>query len=465
MTTNEFWINVLGVLSTKLTEQNFYTWVEPMRFQQKSEDDVTLSVPSRFMKDIVEKRYLEVIEETVTRLEGKKLAIRIVVDSGEDLSPVSDNDAPEKLQTDQGEDELVLEAESSAQPHQRHAAHTMSHHVLSPRYTFESFVVGNSNEFAHAGALAVANKPGTTYNPLFVYGGVGLGKTHLMQAIGNTIFQKKPDARIVYVQSEVFTNEMINALKNGKIEEFRRRYRYVDVLLIDDIQFIAGKDRTQEEFFHTFNALHGEKKQIVLSSDKFPREIPDLEERLRSRFEWGLIGDIKPPDLETKLAILRKKAESIELDLPQDVALFIAKAIKNNIRELEGCLNRINAFNQLTGVDLSIDVIKSVLKDILMDTERVISSDDIQRHVAQYHNLRVNDLKSKNRSAELSYARHIAMYLCRKLTNMSLPQIGREFGGRDHSTVVHAIKSVEARYNSDDKFKIELESIENQVMN
>ncbi|ADU64760.1 chromosomal replication initiator protein DnaA [Desulfurispirillum indicum S5] len=459
MTTNEFWENVLGLLSTQISEQNFYTWIEPMHFHDKSDDTVTLHVPSRFMKDIVEERYLETLRGAIEKLEKKAYRVNILVEQQVDKIPEKEPaHEPAALETSV--------AQTTPSPtQQKEKLHSDVRHILSPRYIFDSFVVGSSNQFAHAAAMAVANGPGVTYNPLFIYGGVGLGKTHLMQAVGNAIYQDNRSAKIMYVQSEVFTNEMINALKNGKIEEFRQRYRYVDVLLIDDIQFIAGKDRTQEEFFHTFNTLHGEKKQIVLSSDKFPREIPHLEERLRSRFEWGLIADIQPPDLETKMAILRKKAESIDMYLPNEVALFIAKAIKHNIRELEGCLNRISAYAHLTGVEPTVDIIKNVLKDILKDSDKVVNCEDIQRQVSLRFNLKTNDLKSKNRSSELTHARHIAMYFCRKLTNMSLPQIGREFGGRDHSTVVHAIKTVEAKSSNDDNFKVELESIENQIIN
>ena len=323
--------------------------------------------------------------------------------------------------------------------------------TLNPKYTFNSFVIGNSNRFAHAASLAVAEAPAKAYNPLFIYGGVGLGKTHLMHAIGHYILESNPNAKVVYVSSEKFTNELINAIKDDKNEEFRSKYRNVDVLLIDDIQFIAGKERTQEEFFHTFNALHDANKQIILSSDRPPKEIPTLEDRLRSRFEWGLIADIQVPDFETRMAILKKKADVENLNVANDVMGYIASKIKSNIRELEGALIRIIAYSSLTNREVSVDLATEALKDIISKKQgKHVTIDAIQDIVASYYNLRIEDLKSQRRTRSVAYPRQIAMYLSRKLTDMSLPKIGEEFGGRDHTTVIHAYEKISENLKTDD---------------
>ena len=326
--------------------------------------------------------------------------------------------------------------------------------TLNPKYTFDSFVIGNSNRFAHAASLAVAESPAKAYNPLFIYGGVGLGKTHLMHAIGHYILRNNPNAKVVYVSSEKFTNELINAIKDDKNEEFRTKYRSVDVLLIDDIQFIAGKERTQEEFFHTFNTLHEANKQIILSSDRPPKEIPTLEDRLRSRFEWGLIADIQAPDFETRMAILKKKADVENLNVPNEVMVYIATKIKSNIRELEGALIRIVAYSSLTNREITVDLATEALKDIISNKQnRSITIDLIQDVVAAYFNLRVEDLKSQRRTRNVAYPRQIAMYLSRKLTDMSLPKIGEEFGGRDHTTVIHAYEKISESLNNDESLE------------
>ena len=326
--------------------------------------------------------------------------------------------------------------------------------TLNPKYTFDSFVIGNSNRFAHAASLAVAESPAKAYNPLFIYGGVGLGKTHLMHAIGHYILQNNPNAKVVYVSSEKFTNELINAIKDDKNEEFRTKYRSVDVLLIDDIQFIAGKERTQEEFFHTFNTLHEANKQIILSSDRPPKEIPTLEDRLRSRFEWGLIADIQAPDFETRMAILKKKADVEKLNVPNEVMVYIATKIKSNIRELEGALIRIIAYSSLTNREVTVDLATEALKDIISNKQnKSITIDLIQDVVATYFNLRVEDLKSQRRTRNVAYPRQIAMYLSRKLTDMSLPKIGEEFGGRDHTTVIHAYEKISESLNKDESLE------------
>jgi chromosomal replication initiator protein len=326
--------------------------------------------------------------------------------------------------------------------------------MLNPKYTFDSFVIGNSNRFAHAASLAVAEAPAKAYNPLFIYGGVGLGKTHLMHAIGHYILQNNQKSKVVYVSSEKFTNELINSIKDDKNVDFRNKYRNIDVLLIDDIQFIAGKERTQEEFFHTFNALHESNKQIILSSDRPPKEIPTLEDRLRSRFEWGLIADIQAPDFETRMAILKKKADVENLNIPNEVMVYIATKIKSNIRELEGALIRIVAFSSLTNKDVSVELAAEALKDIISSKQsKQVTIDLIQDVVANYFNLKVDDLKSSRRTRNVAFPRQIAMYLSRKLTDMSLPKIGEEFGGRDHTTVIHAYEKISTNLKVDESLQ------------
>jgi len=327
---------------------------------------------------------------------------------------------------------------------------------LNPRYTFDTFIVGSSNQFAHAACRAVAEAPSRSYNPLFIYGGVGLGKTHLMHAVGQYVLEHDRSLKLTYISSERFMNEMINAVRYDRVLDFRERYRSVDVLLVDDIQFLAGKEGTQTEFFHTFNALYDSQKQIVLSSDCPPREIQALEERLRSRFEWGLIADIQPPDLETKAAILKKKAEAEAVPLPDNVAMYIAGKIKSNIRELEGSLIRLIAFASLTGQDISLPLAQEVLKNILDHEEKAVTIDSIQKYVADYFNLRMVDLRSRNNSKSIAMPRQIAMYLCKALTHASLPEIGRSFGGKHHSTVIHSIRKVEELRKRDNEFNSQI---------
>lgn len=334
---------------------------------------------------------------------------------------------------------------------------------LNPKYTFDTFVIGNSNRFAHAASLAVAEAPAQAYNPLFIYGGVGLGKTHLMHAIGHYILDQNPDTKVVYVSSEKFTNELINSIRDDRNNEFRNKYRNVDVLLVDDIQFIAGKESTQEEFFHTFNALHDANKQIIISSDRPPKEIPTLEDRLRSRFEWGLISDIQPPDLETRIAILKKKAKVENIDVPDDVMLYIASKIKSNIRELEGALIRIVAYSSLTNKKITTELAEEALKDIISeDRPREVNVDLIKKIVSDEYKIRIEDFNSRKRTRAIAYPRQIAMYLTRELTDLSLPKIGDEFGGRDHTTVMHAHDKITEDILSSEEFK---EKIENIVSN
>jgi chromosomal replication initiator protein len=324
---------------------------------------------------------------------------------------------------------------------------------LNPRFTFDTFVVGSSNQFAHAAARAVGEAPSRSYNPLFLYGGVGLGKTHLMHAIAHEILQRSPQMRVAYLSAERFLNELINALRFEKMHEFKSRYRELDVLLMDDIQFIAGKDSTQEEFFHTFNALHDAQKQIVVTSDALPKEIPTLEERLRSRFEWGLIADIQPPDLEMKVAIIRTKAAAATADIPNDVSLFIAGTVKSNIRELEGRLNRVLAFSSLTGKPVSVELAKETLRDILGHEENRAIPSEILKTVASHYGLRVSDLKAKTNAKPIAFPRQVAMYLCRRLTGLSYPEIGRLFNDKHHSTVMHSVEKIEKMVEDDPDFR------------
>ena len=336
--------------------------------------------------------------------------------------------------------------------------------LLNPKYTFDTFVIGNSNRFAHAASLAVAEAPAQAYNPLFIYGGVGLGKTHLMHAIGHYILNQNPKSKVVYVSSEKFTNELINSIRDDRNDEFRNRYRNVDVLLIDDIQFIAGKERTQEEFFHTFNALHESNKQIILSSDRPPKEIPTLEDRLRSRFEWGLIADIQPPDLETRIAILKKKAKVENLNVENDVMLYIATKIQSNIRELEGALIRIVAYSSLTNKKVTVELAEEALKDIISSTQpKEITVDLIKEVVSKNFNIKMEDFSSKKRTRAIAYPRQVAMFLCRDLTDLSLPKIGDEFGGRDHTTVIHACDKISDDIESDPNFKRKMDNVIKEI--
>jgi len=338
--------------------------------------------------------------------------------------------------------------------------------MMNPKYTFETFVIGPGNRFAHAASLAVAEAPAKAYNPLFLYGGVGLGKTHLMHAIGHYVLEHNPDARVLYISSEKFTNEFINAIRDNRGESFRNKYRNIDVLLIDDIQFLAGKEGTQEEFFHTFNALHEERKQIIISSDRPPKEIPTLEERLRSRFEWGLTTDIQPPDLETRIAILRKKAKAENLDIPSEAMVYIANQIDTNIRELEGALIRVVAYSSLINEDISVHLAAEALKDIIPSSRpKVISIQDIQQKVGEYYGLRIEDFKARKRTKAVAFPRQVAMYLSRELTDFSLPKIGEAFGGRDHTTVIHAHEKITEALKQDQELHKIIQTITEKIKN
>lgn len=410
---SELWQRTLELLKTELTEISFDTWIKTIEPISLNTNSIILGVPAEFNKGILESRYNLLIKNALKQISHKEYSITIVIPSQENI------------------DKYTLQKSSNA-------AEETQASLLNPKYSFDTFVVGNSNRFAHAASLAVSESPATAYNPLFLYGGVGLGKTHLMHAVGHYILSQNSNAKVLYVSSEKFTNELINAIKDDKNEEFRNKYRNIDVLLIDDIQFIGGKERTQEEFFHTFNALYEARKQIILTSDKPPKEIPTLEERLKSRFEWGLIADIQPPDLETRIAILRKKAQLDNLDVSNDVVMFIADKIASNIRELEGALNKVIAYSSLTNSEVSVEMAAEALKDMFSSKPRVITATSIQDAVARYFNIKRDDFKSQRRSRDIAFPRQIAMYLCRVLTDLSLPKIGDVFGGRDHTTVLHA---------------------------
>ncbi|MDO5517217.1 MAG: chromosomal replication initiator protein DnaA [Clostridium sp.] len=428
------WEKTLDVIKSELSEVSFNTWIKSCEPISISSDTLKISVPNSFTQDILDKRYKDLVANSIKAVCSKLYTIEFVIASEAYIK--EDIKKTEKTPSKS----IVVNDEMSS--------------TLNPKYTFNSFVIGNSNRFAHAASLAVAEAPAKAYNPLFIYGGVGLGKTHLMHAIGHYILDGNPNAKVVYVSSEKFTNELINAIKDDRNEEFRKKYRNVDVLLIDDIQFIAGKERTQEEFFHTFNELHDANKQIILSSDRPPKEIPTLEDRLRSRFEWGLIADIQVPDFETRMAILKKKADVENLNVANEVMGYIATKIKSNIRELEGALIRIVAYSSLTNREITVDLATEALKDIISKKQgKHITIDLIQDVVSSYFNLRVEDLKSQRRTRNVAYPRQIAMYLSRKLTDMSLPKIGEEFGGRDHTTVIHAYEKISENLKTDDSLQ------------
>ncbi|ABR32191.1 MULTISPECIES: chromosomal replication initiator protein DnaA [Clostridium] len=428
------WDKTLDIIKSELSEVSFNTWIKSCEPLSISSNTLKISVPNSFTQDILDKRYKDLVANSIKAVCSKLYTIEFII-----MSEIYEKEEI-KSSSNQKSKAIVVNDEMSS--------------TLNPKYTFNSFVIGNSNRFAHAASLAVAESPAKAYNPLFIYGGVGLGKTHLMHAIGHYILDGNPNAKVVYVSSEKFTNELINAIKDDKNEEFRNKYRNVDILLIDDIQFIAGKERTQEEFFHTFNALHDANKQIILSSDRPPKEIPTLEDRLRSRFEWGLIADIQVPDFETRMAILKKKADVENLNVANEVMGYIATKIKSNIRELEGALIRIIAYSSLTNREVTVDLATEALKDIISKKQgKHVTIDLIQDVVSSYFNLRVEDLKSQRRTRNVAYPRQIAMYLSRKLTDMSLPKIGEEFGGRDHTTVIHAYEKISENLKTDDSLQ------------
>jgi chromosomal replication initiator protein len=421
---------VLSRVEAKVNRHSFYTWFKPTSFVSDDGTAVRVRVPNGLFRDWLTKHYAAVLDEAFTEVDRTGATVSFVTE-----------DAP-----------IERAVTQDAEFHPPPETHDATSGGLAPRYSFDTFIVGPSNQFAHAACRAVAEAPSRSYNPLFIYGGVGLGKTHLMHAIGHYVLNHLKNLKLTYISSERFMNEMINAVRYDRVLDFRERYRSVDVLLVDDVQFLAGKEGTQTEFFHTFNALYDSQKQIVISSDCPPHEIPSLEERLRSRFEWGLIADIQPPDLETKVAILKRKAEAEGVPLPDAVAIYIAGKIKSNIRELEGSLIRLIAYASLTGREISLPLAQDVLRNVLQNEERAVTIEIIQKFVSDYYQLKVVDLKSRNNSKSIAMPRQIAMYLCKNLTNASLPEIGKSFGGKHHSTVIHSIKKIEALRQHDGHF-------------
>ncbi len=433
----EVWEKTLDVIKVELTEVSFNTWLKAIQPISMKDNIIAFSVPDDFTKGILEARYVTLIKNALKQVSSEYYDIKFII-------PTEDNYASIMRETIE-----------------RNISEETANSSLNPKYTFDTFVIGNSNRLAHAASVAVAESPAKAYNPLFIYGGVGLGKTHLMHAIGHYILKQNIKSKVVYISSETFTNELINSIRDDKNNEFRNKYRSVDVLLIDDIQFIAGKERTQEEFFHTFNSLYEANKQIIISSDRPPKEIPTLEDRLRSRFEQGLIADIAPPDLETRIAILRKKAKVENLSISDDVMLLIAKKIQSNIRELEGALIRIVAYSSLTNGEINEDLANEALKDIISNSKpKLVTPAAIKDVVGQYYTMKIEDFNAKKRNKSIVLPRQIAMYLCRELTDLSLPRIGEEFG-RDHTTIMHAYEKI----SSDMKIDIQLKSVIEELRN
>jgi chromosomal replication initiator protein len=424
MSGSSIWDQILDRIESKVGRHPFHTWFKPTSLLEDAGHQVLIRVPNLLFTEWLSKHYSMVLAEALRDVGRPDVELMFVPDD-EMATPFQGGGSTAR----KPDEPLVVVPSAPA--------------GLNPRYTFETFIVGPSNQFAHAACRAVAEAPSRSYNPLFIYGGVGLGKTHLMHAIGQYVLQHHKTFKLTYISSERFMNEMINAVRYDRILDFRERYRSVDVLLVDDIQFVSGKEGTQNEFFHTFNALHDAQKQIVISSDRPPHEITALEERLRSRFEWGLIADIQPPDIETRIAILKKKAETEVVPLPDNVAMYIASRIKSNIRELEGSLIRLIAYASLTGRGLTLELAQEVLRNVLDHDEKALTIEQIQKFVAEYYQLKLGDLKSRNNSKSIAMPRQVAMYLCKSLTQASLPEIGRSFGGKHHSTVIHSIKKVE----------------------
>lgn len=440
----ELWNNVLAQIEQKISKPSFETWLKSTKLLSHKDLTVTISAPNSFARDWLENHYVHLITGILTELTGNDLHIKFVV------------------QQDQDAEGFDLPAPIIQSRHDDH--HDFVQGMLNAKYTFDTFVIGSGNRFAHAASLAVAEAPAKAYNPFFIYGGVGLGKTHLMHAIGHYVQEQNPNAKVVYLSSEKFTNEFINSIRDNKAIDFRNKYRNVDVLLIDDIQFLAGKESTQEEFFHTFNTLHEESKQIVISSDRPPKEIPTLEDRLRSRFEWGLITDIAPPDLETRIAILRKKAKAEELDIPNEVMLYIANQIDSNIRELEGALIRVVAYSSLVSQDITAELAAEALKDIMPNSKpRIITILDIQHAVGEHFHIKLEDFIAKKRTKSIAFPRQVAMYLSRELTDFSLPKIGEEFGGRDHTTVIHAHEKISTLLKTDNQLQQDIKQIRSML--
>ena len=480
------WESVLYEIEKKLSRPSFETWIKPTTPIAIKDSVLYLKVPNDFSRDFIQSHYYNLINKTLENICDLHLSIQFIISDKSDIreeleedeensNKVTSSISPKKENIEMkktSETKTETKTENVTKINEGTSAPFTSRNQkynslwLNPKYTFDSFVIGSGNRFAHAASLAVAECPSKSYNPLFIYGGVGLGKTHLMHAIGHHVLHNMGLSSVVYITSEKFTNEFINAIRDNKTNEFRNKYRNIDILLVDDIQFLAGKEQTQEEFFHTFNALHENNKQITISSDRPPKEIPTLEDRLRSRFEWGLITDIQPPDLETRIAIIRKKARLENFELPNEVVHYIAEKINTNIRELEGALIRIVAYSSLSGYKVDLDMAKEALKDIISPHKsKELTIDHIQIVIAEHFNMKKEELKSKKRTKNITVPRHIAMYLCRELTDYSLPKIGEEFGGRDHTTVMHAHHKVVEDISNNYNLKKLLEELTEKIKN
>jgi chromosomal replication initiator protein len=437
MTPEEIWNKSLAQIEEKVGNNIIDLWFRPIKLSQFKEQQATVEIPNRFFKDWIEDNYPDIIAESIGTILKYPVTVRYKI--------------AEKMDPTVRKMDMRMETRR-----QKLASRGI---YLNPKYTFENFVIGPSNQFAHASAKAVAEAPGKTYNPLFIYGGVGLGKTHLITAIGNAVIDKKPDISVIFVSAEQFTNEVVSAIRHQKMGELKEKFRNIDLLLLDDIHFIENKTQTQEEFFHTFNTLYERQKQIVISSDRPPKEIAAITDRLRSRFSMGLIADIQPPELETKVAILQRKAETEKIFVPEDVAYYLASKVKSNIRELEGCLIRLGAQSSLTGRPINIDMAKNILQDLIQDDEKPVTTDQIQKTVSEHFALKVSDMKAKKRTKEIALPRQIAMFLSKQLTNLSLSDIGKNFGGKDHATVIYACKQTEEKRAKDEAFNRMIESL------
>jgi chromosomal replication initiator protein len=437
MNLEEIWSKSLLKIEGKVGNSVFDLWFKPIKISSIKDQAVTLEIPNRFFKEWIEDSYPNLIKDSLETVVGHPVILKYKVEEKQDTTQ-------QKI-SNQLENKRIRLANKGI--------------YLNPKYTFENFITGNSNQFAHAAALAVAESPGRTYNPLFVYGGVGLGKTHLMHAIGNKVMNGKHDFSVLYVSSEQFTNEVVSAIRHEKMTELKDKYRNLDLLLLDDVQFIANKTATQEEFFYTFNALYEKQKQIVISCDRPPKEISDVTDRLRSRFNMGLIADIQPPDIETKIAIIHKKTEMMGKKIPEDVTYYLASKIKSNIRELEGSLIRIAAQVSLTGEEINIETTKKILKDIIHDDERPITMESIQKTVCDFYNIKLTDIRARKRTKDIALPRQVAMYIGKQVTDSSLNDIGKSFGGKDHATVIYACKQIEERRSKDDTFNRMIENL------
>jgi chromosomal replication initiator protein len=437
MTLDEIWNSGISQIEERVGNNITDLWFRPIKLTMVKERTITLEIPNRFFKDWIEDNYPDIVNETVGRIMGYPVTVRYKI--------------AEKIDPDVEKMDMRLE-------NRRQKLASRGIH-LNPKYTFENFVIGPSNQFAQAAAKAVAEAPGRAYNPLFIYGGVGLGKTHLITAIGNAVIDKKPDVSVIYVSAEQFTNEVVSAIRHEKMGELKEKYRNVDLLLLDDIHFIANKTQTQEEFFHTFNAIYERQKQIVISSDRPPKEIGAVTDRLRSRFSMGLIADIQPPELETKVAILLKKADHEKIAIPEEVAYYLASRVRTNIRELEGCLIRLGAQASLTGTNISVTMAKDILHDLIEEDEKPITTDQVQKVVSDHFALKLSDMKARKRTKEVALPRQIAMYLSKQLTSLSLSDIGKNFGGKDHATVIYACKQIEDKKTKDEVFNRLIENL------